>query len=713
MALHTIEEPDFQDPSVGYEYQVAEHGARFNPADVYFHTNVTEADEENDWSAAVVIDDAFDTHAQGYVQAGFFATHDAVTRDPVTGKLRVDSESIDRAWGPNVLYHVAVNPADINDRATMRKVRMVSSDLHTLPSYDKFEGTLSDTGRAHLGRILESGAELFEIAALAHSAAGSPEGIHEVVRSEVQRAYLADHPALQRSPLHPPEEWGFAIVTSTFDTFVSRWGRHNFTVIGDDVQIDDERVDSQRVALRPTILSPSRFFDNIYRSYTEETSISARRRLAEELVYMTEGIDDQLLPSDVRLARQQMIAAGVVGRKWSTAKKPQPEPSEQVLAGAETVSWEEPTIYNGATDVGRRRLARLERMHWVQRIDEVSSGADETGSFATELFGILHPDQVGGEEVYADFLASRRGFGQDYGNWVYLPWSQQLVHFPPEVDLRRLYTARNQHLVTREEQELLYTKNVFIAGMSVGSEIAAQLLMGGIGGTLAYADPDHLSPTNMGRVRAGFDHVGMSKVDLFARQVSARDPYLKQRQYRQAIDADTLETIPPKDRPDIIFDEVDDLPTKAMIRAYAAKYRIPVVMITDLGTASVIDIERYDLDENTKPFGGRLNPAEFASLLAGEASVEQIQEYRVRMFSELLATQPRLVASLRDLESHVLGGGIPQLGSTAALGGSIGATVARAILLGRELPAGRAIIDPERILALPVQNLGRAAINAS
>ena len=70
---------------------------------------------------------------------------------------------------------------------------------------------------------------------------------------------------------------------------------------------------------------------------------------------------------------------------------------------------------------------------------------------------------------------------------------------------------------------------------------------------------------------------------------------------------------------------------------------------------------------------------------------------------ELLATQPRLMESLRDISSHVLGGGIPQLGSTAALGGSVAVTVARAILTGRELPSGRTVIDPERLLNLPLQ----------
>src|SRR5207248_8222908 len=59
----------------------------------------------------------------------------------------------------------------------------------------------------------------------------------------------------------------------------------------------------------------------------------------------------------------------------------------------------------------------------------------------------------------------------EYGVWVYYPWSGRLVHLLDEPEFIELRTNRNQYKITPEEQGTLASKRVGVIGLSAGQSI--------------------------------------------------------------------------------------------------------------------------------------------------------------------------------------------------------------------------------------------------
>ncbi len=78
----------------------------------------------------------------------------------------------------------------------------------------------------------------------------------------------------------------------------------------------------------------------------------------------------------------------------------------------------------------------------------------------------------------------------DYGVWVYYPWSQRMVHLLDEDEFINVRTNRNQYKITRDEQHALSNKKIGIIGLSVGQSIALTLSMERGYGELRLADFD-------------------------------------------------------------------------------------------------------------------------------------------------------------------------------------------------------------------------------
>lgn len=280
-------------------------------------------------------------------------------------------------------------------------------------------------------------------------------------------------------------------------------------------------------------------------------------------------------------------------------------------------------------------------------------------------------------------------------NWVYFPWDDRVVRYPSQADHLSIRTWRNKNLVTEEEQQKLALAKVAIFGLSVGSNVAAQLAQSGIGGEFLLADADRISPSNLNRMRASMADVGIKKTVFVGRKMAEVDPYIKQTHLGDGYKGIATDEVLEQWSPDIIFDEVDNLSVKAMIRQTAQRLKVPVMMVGDIGERSIIDIERYD-QPGTTPFNGKLtaetyqrlladnvkDPAEIMQLLVQLNGMENISE---RLFAS--ATNPEL-------------GGLPQLGSTASAGAAMAERASRAILLGEELPSGTYIHNPDTTLRL-------------
>ena len=65
---------------------------------------------------------------------------------------------------------------------------------------------------------------------------------------------------------------------------------------------------------------------------------------------------------------------------------------------------------------------------------------------------------------------------EEYGAWVYYPWSNRLVHILDEQEFVEVRTSRNQYKITPEEKAILATKKIGVMGLSVGQSVSALCL---------------------------------------------------------------------------------------------------------------------------------------------------------------------------------------------------------------------------------------------
>jgi len=355
-------------------------------------------------------------------------------------------------------------------------------------------------------------------------------------------------------------------------------------------------------------------------------------------------------------------------------------------------AWQNPQFFD-LSDESQR--AQLQQIFETGKVTMVS---DQIEAAIDELFDIEHPakkDTKTPEEV-ADFMQQlTQGNIETYGTWVYFPWSQSLVHFPPKEALRRLRGSRNRNLITDEErQTLIDNKTIVILGLSVGSNAVDSLLLQGIGSKYIIVDMDHLDPTNLNRIRASYDQVGVHKVDIVAKKVSELDPFIEQVHYKEGLNEDNLEEILTTHKPDIIIDEMDSLRMKVIIRKRAKELGLPVLMATDDGDDILLDIERFDLDREQPILHGIL-PEEIIEAVLNNQEMNRAQMGAIigKYFVGLENVPVRMMESLMEVGRTLPSW--PQLGGAAVLSGLYLSYAVKKILLGHNLNTGRFLMGPE------------------
>jgi tRNA A37 threonylcarbamoyladenosine dehydratase len=360
------------------------------------------------------------------------------------------------------------------------------------------------------------------------------------------------------------------------------------------------------------------------------------------------------------------------------------------LRKSNDLGWSKPEEFDLRDKTDRTILARRFE---AGSIDTVKDGLD---LIAENLYGVEHPNELNNEASRRSYVDEVVNQSLNYCRWFYFPWTKELIRYPEIDNHRRLRTARNQNLITQAEQQRLYSATLAIFGLSVGSHVVENLVLSGIGGKLILADPDAIEPHNLNRLNADLADVGVLKVDHIAKKISKIDPYIEQVIIKEAVDMDSLSEITESHRPNIMFDEVDNLSAKALIRLEAKKSKIATVMATDLGDRSLIDIERHDL-KDTKPFNGRIKKTEVDALATGETA-EQLAKAALAKIIGMRNVTPRILDSFMEQGRSLTG--IPQLGSTAAIGGALAAVAAREIILERKLDSGRYVFSFKETLGL-------------
>jgi len=324
---------------------------------------------------------------------------------------------------------------------------------------------------------------------------------------------------------------------------------------------------------------------------------------------------------------------------------------------------------------------------------EVLKIVDDFESQLLELFLIRNPQfrfnkdyKESYEKFSGDFLKTKDS--KTAGNWFFFPWNKTLIHYLPEEEYFEVRTARNKNLITNEEQVKYYNSTIAIAGLSVGSHAALTLAMTGGAKNLKLADFDNVSVSNLNRLRYGASVLGENKALIAARIIAEINPYSNIYIYDDGITEANIEDFVTgsKDSPksDFIIEGVDNLEMKIRLREAAKKNKLPLIMATDNGDGIIVDVERYDVEQDLSLFNGAI----------GNFTLEDFKNFPPQELPKL-ATKvagpdfivPRMLGSLLQVGRTLYSW--PQLGTAATFTGVASAYLTRAILNGRPIKSGK------------------------
>jgi len=281
----------------------------------------------------------------------------------------------------------------------------------------------------------------------------------------------------------------------------------------------------------------------------------------------------------------------------------------------------------------------------------------------------------------------------EYGVWVYYPWSNRLVHILDEQEFVDLRTSRNQNKITREERDILAKKKIGVIGLSVGQSVSVTLAMERICGELRLADFDILELTNLNRIRTGIHNLGLPKVYSVAREIAEIDPFIKVICYPKGLSEDNMDDFfIGNGKLDLLVEESDGFDIKILSRYKARELKIPVIM--EASDRCMVDVERFDLEPDRKILHGLVEHLDVGKLKSLKTNEEKIP-YMLDVIG-LETTSIRLRASMLEIEQTV--STWPQLASAVTMGGGITADVSRRMLLNHYTGSGRFHVDIEDLI---------------
>lgn len=319
---------------------------------------------------------------------------------------------------------------------------------------------------------------------------------------------------------------------------------------------------------------------------------------------------------------------------------------------------------------------------------------DHIGLMIAELIKTRNPGVSFSETALqlktAKFLGDKKP--ENYGVWVYYPWLNRMVHVLAKEDFIELRTSRNQYKILPEEQKTLRTKKIGIVGLSVGQSVAVTMALERCGGVFRLADFDVLELSNMNRIRSGVHEIGELKVVNTAREILEIDPFLDVEIFPQGLQRDNMEAFFLENgQLDLVIDECDSLDVKLLLREYARKLRIPVLM--DTSDRGMLDVERFDEEPNRPILHGFVGDLKADEL--GDLTTEQKIPYILKIVGVETMSE-RMKVSMMEVEQSIRTW--PQLASNVVLGGGITCDVARRLLLNYGVKSGRYFTDLEEII---------------
>lgn len=279
----------------------------------------------------------------------------------------------------------------------------------------------------------------------------------------------------------------------------------------------------------------------------------------------------------------------------------------------------------------------------------------------------------------------------EYGVWVYYPWSGRLVHLLDEQEFVEVRTNRNRNKITAEEQSKLLEAKVGVVGLSVGQSIALTFAMERICGEIRLADFDVAELSNLNRIRTGVHNMGVNKAVLAAREIAEIDPFINVKIFQDGLHSGNLDAFFLEDgKLDLFVEVCDGIQVKIDSRFKARALRVPVVM--DTNDRGMLDVERFDIENQRGIFHGFLDQfIENDALLLND-------ENRASVLNAILSFESlsdRMKLSMAEIGKTITTW--PQLASSVVLGGAITTDISRRILLGQHQRSGRYYVDLDRI----------------
>ena len=291
---------------------------------------------------------------------------------------------------------------------------------------------------------------------------------------------------------------------------------------------------------------------------------------------------------------------------------------------------------------------------------------------------------------FIDAAVEAQGGWASYGNWVYLPWEAKIAHLLDRDAYFEVITNRNADKITAEEQQLLRTKRIGVIGLSVGGEAAVTLAQEHLCGEIVLADFDQLDLSNLNRLNAGFDELGIKKATIVARRIAKINPYLGVTVFDAGVTAENLGAF--VDGLDLLIEECDSLPIKCEVRLLAKARGLNIVYAAD--ERGFLSVEPYALWPDLRPFHGLIEQpqAPRAAFPTTLAFMKALTEW-MGGWNNISERSRRSLERVGDTLC-----GYPQLASEARYAaGQIG-YVARRLLLGEALVPFVGNLDPAEFL---------------
>jgi tRNA threonylcarbamoyladenosine dehydratase len=316
-----------------------------------------------------------------------------------------------------------------------------------------------------------------------------------------------------------------------------------------------------------------------------------------------------------------------------------------------------------------RASAAAQRLVVVDRIDRQ----------LTELARIRYPADpaVDVRERFVRDALGEVNTRDAIGAWVWYPWTGRVVHLLSQPDYLDVITDRNRDKITADEQATLLTRRVGVIGLSVGAEAAVTVAQEHCAGAIRIADFDELDLSNLNRLSAACDEIGVKKTTLAARRIALLNPWLTVEVWPDGVPLDRIDEY--LDGLDLLLEECDGMPIKVAARQAARRRGLNVIQAAD--ERGFLSVEPYGHDATLPVFHGRLTePLRARHEYTSNAEFLRALTVWVGGWD---AVSRRTQASLAAV--GVTRSGFPQLAGEARFAAGQVAHVARRLLLGERV----------------------------